>query len=163
MLSEAYRYRWPLRWRDALLLFAVAAFMFLLAFFTSELPVFIDAIFGALGVLSLAGVIAALLQTVVVVDRQGVILLRHELFGLVFITRRFSSKELVHLELRVIPIRVAPGRHPRNTHALWLIHPLGAQPIHQDDDRRVVEGPAEKLAEICACPLLTVQMGKNPA
>ncbi|OLP18884.1 hypothetical protein BST81_08185 [Leptolyngbya sp. 'hensonii'] len=149
-----FQYSWPLQWHLVFLLLPVAAFFFLLASFVDELLWMLNIVCALLGLLVLTGAIAGMVKTTITVDAYGDFVLQHHLFIFTLFRQQFAAQDIVQVELKTIPVEVAPGRHPRYTHALRLVHRHGVQPIHQDDDIMVLEKPAKKLADVSGYPLV---------
>lgn len=157
-----FEYSWPIKWRYVALLGGTAAFFFLLATFDTELPWVFNAIVALFGLLALAGAGGTLIKTTIVIDSYGDIFLRHSMLAWTLFRRSYRAEDLLQWELKTIPIKVAPGRLPRNTYALILVHQHGTQLVHQDDELSVIEAPATQLSHASNCLLVKTQGTQIP-
>lgn len=158
-----FEHSWPIKWRYVALLGGTAAFFFLLTSFDTDLPWFFYAITALLGLLALAGAGGSLIKTTIVIDSYGDVILRHSMLAWTLFRQSYRAEDLLHWELKTIPIKVAPGRLPRNTYALILAHRHGTQPVHQDDELALVEVPATQLSDASNRPLVKTQEAQIPA
>jgi hypothetical protein len=114
------------------------------------------AMFIGLGLLLLAFTTLGTLVTTVTMDAARVLTLRHHVLRITVFVRRYPPGDFRRLELRTIPIRVAPGVRQRYSHALWVIHRHGAQPVHQSEQIEVLELPARTFSRETDCELVHI-------